>query len=149
MRKTCKSNVQIVMVASMAGHLSQLSPGRQAQFAAKSLDRATLNRLVQEFTDDVASGKHRQRGWGNSNYGFSKLAVIAYTKMIAREEETTGTGVSVNCCCPGYCRTDMSSNRGPRSPDDGAQNASMLALQSSGPMQLNGEFVQNCGVSSW
>lgn len=142
------SDPSVVMVASMAGHLSQLSPARQAQFAADSLDRRRLDSLVQEFASDVAAAAHHERGWGSSNYGFSKLALIAYTKMAAREEAAAGSGVSLNCCCPGYCRTDMSSNRGPRSPADGARNATLLALQT-GPAALTGEFVQNGAVSAW
>ena len=50
------------------------------------------------------------------------------------------------CCCPGYCKTDMSSNRGPRPPAVGARNAAMLALPE---CALNGEFVQDEAVSAW
>ena len=89
--------------------------------------------LADEFAADVAAGRHKANGWGNSNYGFSKLCVIAYTKLLARRY--AGTALNVNCCCPGYCRTDMASNRGPRPPEVGARNAVMLAE----PECFNGE----------
>ncbi len=57
-------------------------------------------------------------------------------------------GVKVNCCCPGYCDTDMSSHRGPRSPHDGAQNAVILATLPSSELP-SGEFYQNRKLSRW
>ena len=91
----------------------------------------------------MAAGTHRQDGWGNSNYGLSKLAVIAATRVFARENP----GVLVNACCPGYCDTDMSSHRGPRPPAEGAANAVMLVdLPDGGP---SGGFYQNLAPSKW
>ena len=40
--------------------------------------------LVPLLQRDVASGVHAQKGWGRSNYGLSKLAVIAATKVQAK-----------------------------------------------------------------
>ncbi len=94
----------------------------------------------------LQAGVHKARGWGNSNYGLSKLALIAYTKLVAREEAACGSNVRANACCPGYCNTDMTSHSGHRSPADGARNAVMLALDVSG---LNGEFLQDYKVSRW
>lgn len=39
--------------------------------------------------------------------GLSKLAVIAATKVWAREE----VNIKVNACCPGYCVTDSKISR--------------------------------------
>ena len=72
------------------------------------------------------------------------MCVIAYTKLLARRY--AGTALRVNCCCPGYCRTDMASNRGPRPPEVGARNAVMLAEPE---CSLNGEFIQDERVSEW
>ena len=72
------------------------------------------------------------------------MCVIAYTKLLAWRY--AGTALNVNCCCPGYCRTDMASNRGPRPPEVGARNAVMLADPS---CALNGEFIQDERVSEW
>eukprot|EP00434_Breviolum_minutum_P014400 symbB.v1.2.012697.t1/scaffold812.1/size160323/5 len=108
---------KIVNVASMAGRLRQLSPPLQAEFASETLDRHRLVNLVQSFVSAVQSGRHKELGWSNSNYGMSKLSLIAYTRLLAREEQT----LQVNACCPGYCRTDMSSNRGGQDPSLGAR----------------------------
>jgi carbonyl reductase 1 len=77
-----------------------------------------------------------------SNKGMSKLGVIAATKVFAREEPS----ISVNSCCPGYCNTDMTSNMGRRSPDDGAKNAIIPATMKNPP---TGEHFADFGVSTW
>jgi len=92
----------------------------------------------------VQAGQHHSRGWGRSNYGLSKLALIAATRVLSRENP----GVKVNCCCPGYCDTDMTSHRGPRSAHDGAQNAVDLAALRSSELP-SGAFFQNGKVSVW
>jgi carbonyl reductase 1 len=156
----------VVTVASMAGALRQIqSADLRAQFSAADLDRPTLDGLVRKFETDVASGNHASEGWGNSNYGFSKLAMIAYTKLLAAEETKRHTSggegaphkVLVNCCCPGYCDTDMTSHKGSRAAADGARNAVMLALQRNtegggagrGGLLLHGEFLRDYEVAQW
>lgn len=94
--------------------LSQLrSPELQQIFhsANESLTRInySLFSLVEKFQLDALNDRERQEGWGNSNYGFSKLALIAMTKIWVREEAMNG--IAVNCCCPGYCATDMFSHK--------------------------------------
>ena len=138
------ANGNLVNIASMAGRLGQVSAERQEQFTSPKLTTEELTALADEFAADVAAGRHKANGWGNSNYGFSKLCVIAYTKLLARRY--AGTALNVNCCCPGYCRTDMASNRGPRPPEVGARNAVMLAEPE---CSLNGEFIQDERVSEW
>jgi carbonyl reductase 1 len=134
---------RLVTVASMAGHLNQLSPNLQAQFSSPSLTMDGLRSLVAKFMQDVATGTHRQEGWGNSNYGFSKLAVIAASTIWARENP----GILVNACCPGYCDTDMTSHRGTRSPADGARNAtSLVELPDDGP---SGGFYKDMREAVW
>eukprot|EP00635_Sarcinochrysidales_sp_CCMP3193_P003422 CAMPEP_0118919990 /NCGR_PEP_ID=MMETSP1166-20130328/18840_1 /TAXON_ID=1104430 /ORGANISM="Chrysoreinhardia sp, Strain CCMP3193" /LENGTH=262 /DNA_ID=CAMNT_0006860525 /DNA_START=49 /DNA_END=837 /DNA_ORIENTATION=- len=134
---------QIVNVASMAGKLSQLEPHRQKQFTDPGLSKEVLVDLVREFEADVAQGQHADKGWSNSNYGFSKLAVIAYTKILARDAPDT---LKVNCCCPGYCATDMSSHKGPRSAADGARNAVMLAQPG---ISYSGVFIRDEAPAEW
>lgn len=134
---------RIVNVASMAGKLKQLSPARQRSFTSPSLTIGELDGLVGEFEADVAAGKDLgAAGWGRSNYGFSKLAVIAATKVYARLHPS----IKINACCPGYCDTDMSSHKGPRPPSEGAKNAVIPATMTGCP---TGEFFQDVKLSSW
>jgi len=135
---------RIVNVASMAGRLSQIqSASLREKFTSPHLTLSELRSLVDQFQNDVLDGSHRGKGWGNSNYGMSKLALIAATKVLAREEQGK---VKVNCFCPGYCDTDMSSHKGPRPPADGAKIGVLLAVMDNCP---SGEFYENMEKSVW
>ena len=57
--------------------------------------------------------------------------------------------VLVNSCCPGYCRTDMSSQRGNKSADEGAETPVLLATalpDSDGP---SGKFFYEGRETEW
>ena len=137
------SDARIVNVASMSGHLNQIkSKELKDQFRSSSLTMPALKTLVIKFEMDVKSGQHLNQGWGNSNYGMSKLAVIAATKVWANENPE----IKINCCCPGYCKTDMTSQNGARNPSDGARNAVLPATMENPP---TGELFANFEVSSW
>jgi carbonyl reductase 1 len=135
---------RIVNVASMSGHLSQLkSEELQNRFSSQSLTIPELNQLVDQFESDVKDDTYASKGWGRSNYGLSKLAVIAATRIWARENAGV---VTVNSCCPGYCKTDMTSQKGRRDPAEGARNAVMPATMEQPP---TGEFFADFDVSTW
>jgi carbonyl reductase 1 len=138
------SDARIVNVASMAGRLGQVSPALQRAFAAPDLTLPALRALVDGFKSDVAAGVHASRGWSKSNYGMSKLALIAATRVLARDEPD----IRVNACCPGYCDTSMTSHKGPRPPAEGARNAVVLAT---GPREScpTGAFYQDERPSEW
>lgn len=136
---------RIVNVASMAGRLAQLrSNDLQSKFSSPSLTMVELHNLVDDFETCALDGTYAQKGWGSSNYGLSKLALIAATKIMARDE--AANGIKVNSCCPGYCDTDMTSHKGSRPPSDGALNAVLPATMENSP---TGEFFQNMKVSEW
>jgi len=138
-------DARIVNVASMAGRLSQLrSKELQNKFSSPQLTEQELCALVDKFESDVKGGTHISEGWGNSNYGMSKLSLIAMTKIWARDEASNG--IAVNCCCPGYCNTDMTSQKGPRPSLEGARNAVIPALMSNPP---SGEYFSDFKVSTW
>lgn len=138
------TDARIVNVASMSGHLSQIqSKELRDKFTSSKLTMPELQQLVDKFETDVQNGNHRQEGWGNSNYGMSKLAVIAATKIWARQEAPT---IVVNCCCPGYCKTDMTSQKGGRDPSDGARNAVIPATMENPP---TGAFFRDYKVGEW
>jgi carbonyl reductase 1 len=137
------SDPRVVSVASMAGRLSQVSKDLQKDFSSPQLTMDHLMDLMQGFVDSVADGTHRDKGYGNSNYGMSKLGVIAATRIWAQQEKE----VKFYSCCPGYCKTDMSSQGGDRDPADGAKNAVIPATMKDPPK--SGAFFQNYEEYDW
>ena len=136
------SGGRIVNVASQAGHLKILrSDTLRDTFTSPSLTVDQLNELMKDFVDDVERGAHDQRGWPNTCYGTSKLAVIALTKILAREH----SNLIVNACCPGYCATDMSSHKGPRSAEKGSETPFYLATEAT----KSGDFYYDNEILAW
>lgn len=116
---------RVVNVASLAGHLSILrSEEIKKEFTDRSLTVTQLSALMNRFIQDAEAKKVDEIGWPKSNYGTSKLGVIAYTKVLARDHPD----LLVNCCCPGRCQTDMSSNRGTHTAEVGARTVVLPAL---------------------
>jgi carbonyl reductase 1 len=113
-------NSRIVFLASQAGTaaLGNCSRNLQTQWEANDLSRRQIYDLLDEFRNSVQRGTFRQDGWPESNYGMSKLAIIALTKDLSRTLQERN--ILVNSCCPGFCRTNMSSHRGNRDAARGA-----------------------------
>ncbi len=66
------NDARIVNVASMAGRLGQIrSKELRDKFSSTNLSKEELCSLVDQFETDVNNGTHLEKGWGNSNYGFS------------------------------------------------------------------------------
>ena len=102
-------------------------------------------------TEDVANWVNDLVRWhwlepGEADPYLRAPGLTVKQRLVAIARLYAGTALNVNCCCPGYCRTDMASNRGPRPPEVGARNAVMLAEAS---CKLNGEFIQDERVSEW
>jgi carbonyl reductase 1 len=135
---------RIVNVASQAG-LLRILPSREKveAFTSPTLTVDEISDMMKHFIESVQQGKHAAEGWPNTCYGTSKLAVIALTRVLAKNEP----GILINACCPGYCSTDMSSHRGTRSAEEGARTPAFLAmLPDGGP---TGKFFYDEAEINW
>jgi NAD(P)-dependent dehydrogenase (short-subunit alcohol dehydrogenase family) len=83
-------------------------------FLPPMLDRG-WGRVV-NVTTELAARAHERRDGGV--YAATKIALNAMTRALA--EDLEGTGVLVNACSPGWCRTDMGGEDAPRSAAQGA-----------------------------
>ena len=142
--KKSPRGAKIVNVASMAGHLKILaaSPDKQKQFVEAS-STAEVKALAQSFIEAVKDGTHAAKGWPNTCYGMSKLALISYTNMLSRREPS----IQVNSCCPGYVATSMSSGRGTKTPAQGAVTPTMLAMLAD--KSVTGQFWSEGRSKDW
>eukprot|EP00602_Paraphysomonas_sp_CaronLab_P007610 CAMPEP_0185023290 /NCGR_PEP_ID=MMETSP1103-20130426/5979_1 /TAXON_ID=36769 /ORGANISM="Paraphysomonas bandaiensis, Strain Caron Lab Isolate" /LENGTH=240 /DNA_ID=CAMNT_0027555821 /DNA_START=157 /DNA_END=876 /DNA_ORIENTATION=+ len=137
---------RVVNVASSTGHLKIIKDeNKRAAFSSNDLTIDQLNNMMETFVSDVESGCHRDNNWPDTCYGMSKLGVIAMTKVLAREEAPR---VAINACCPGYCDTDMTSHKGPRTAEHGARTPALLALMNSDPLPT-GKFFYDEEETAW
>jgi len=123
-----RRNARIVMVSSGMGEVSCLSAELRNEVTDASLDRARLLAFTERFVSEVTRGTHAKRGWPSSAYRVSKVAMNAYTRIVARELAKDARQILVNAACPGWVRTAMGGAHAPRAPEEGARTPVWLAL---------------------
>lgn len=97
--------------------------------------------MVSKFLRDVRNGTWKSQGWPSywTDYAVSKLALNAHSRVLAKRYSYKGSGLSVNCICPGFTQTSMTKGKGTHTADHAASLAASLALLP--PHQLpNGKF---------
>ncbi|XP_071994836.1 carbonyl reductase [NADPH] 1-like [Engystomops pustulosus] len=148
-----KLNGRVVNVSSMmsSSALTRCSPELQERFRSDSITEDELTKLMEKFVDNAKKGVHQERGWPNSAYGVSKIGVTVLSKIQARRVKETrkGEGIILNACCPGWVRTDMTSTKATKSPDEGAVTTVYWALLPTGVNSPYGELVSEKKVVPW
>ncbi|KAL8056374.1 hypothetical protein ABFX02_04G116100 [Erythranthe guttata] len=98
----------------------------------ESLSEDLIDQTLNTFLEQVKDGKWENGGWPQvfTDYSLSKLAVSAYTRLMARifSELPEGQKIYINCYCPGWVKTAMTGWAGHTSPEEGADTAVWLAL---------------------
>ncbi|ERN06320.1 hypothetical protein AMTRI_Chr06g169960 [Amborella trichopoda] len=131
---------RIVNVSSRLGRLN----GRRNRLGDAALrqqlsDDATLseeliNCTVSKFLEQVKQGSWVSGGWPQNftDYSVSKLAVNAYTRLLAKRLLTRSDvqKVYINCYCPGWVKTAMTGWQGNNTLEEGADTGVWLALMS-------------------
>jgi len=103
---------------------------------------AEIDQILTDFIKYAKEGTHSKHGFPNTAYGMSKVGTTALSLLQQRQFDKEGReDVVVNACCPGYVDTDMSSHKGPLTPDQGAETPLYLALLPSNASEPRGEFV--------
>ncbi|KAL0710413.1 hypothetical protein Bca4012_017391 [Brassica carinata] len=97
-----------------------------------SLTEEIVDETVSDFLKQVEKGTWESGGWPHSftDYSVSKMAVNAYTRVLAKElsERPEGEKIYANCFCPGWVKTAMTGYAGNVSAEDGADTGVWLAL---------------------
>ncbi|KAL5727551.1 (+)-neomenthol dehydrogenase [Ranunculus cassubicifolius] len=122
------NSANVVNVSSQYGQLKHI-PNEKVKMELNNVESLTeerLDELLQCFLNDLREDKLESNGWPVtvSAYKVSKVAVNAYTRMIAYKYPN----MRINCVHPGYVKTDISFNRGILSPEEGAKGPVKLAL---------------------
>jgi NAD(P)-dependent dehydrogenase (short-subunit alcohol dehydrogenase family) len=137
-------NANVVNVSSGMGELSAASPELRRRLLDPALTRAALDALVDDFVARVRAGAHDLGGWPRNAYRVSKIALNAFTRLLA---PSLGEGRRVNAVSPGWVRTRMGGSGAPRSVERGAEGIVWAAtLGRDGP---NGEFFQDGRRLDW
>jgi len=107
----------------------------------ENLSEDKVEHMVALFLDHVKRGIWKERGWPKvwTDYSVSKLALSAYSRLLAKQNKRHK--LSVNCFCPGFTRTAMTRGQGHRTAEKAAEIGVSIALLA--PSELpTGEFFK-------
>ncbi|KAL6899618.1 hypothetical protein ACP4OV_006276 [Aristida adscensionis] len=123
---------RILNVSSLLGLLNKVrDPAlRRMLLDERALTERDIEAMAERFLAEVRDGTWRGGGWPEvwTDYAVSKLALNAYSRLLAARLAAAGQRVSVNCFCPGFTRTDMTRGWGKRTADEAGRVAAGLAL---------------------
>ncbi|XP_047329322.1 short-chain dehydrogenase/reductase 2b-like [Impatiens glandulifera] len=121
---------RILNISSRLGSLDKL---RDLDLRASMEDLEHLSEdkivgMLDMFLSDYKQQDKQQGGWPEvwTDYSVSKLALNAYSKLLARRYKHQG--ITVNCFCPGFTQTSMTQGKGTHTPDHAASIAATFAL---------------------
>ncbi|KAL8106768.1 hypothetical protein AgCh_023513 [Apium graveolens] len=92
----------------------------------ENLTEENIDEILKWFLKDFKENSLKANGWPItvSAYKLSKAAINAYTRLLARKFPN----MLINCVHPGYCQTNITSETGPLTPEEGARTPAMVAL---------------------
>lgn len=120
------------------------------RWSKEDITKEEIEKLLTEFVDAVSEGTYADKGWPKWGYGISKLGIDVYhPTVLARNPEVKKKNIQVNVCCPGYVKTDMTSQKGELSIEDGIKTPVFLIEQ---PFEVKeewqGRFFYKCEPTS-
>ncbi|XP_033639673.1 carbonyl reductase [NADPH] 1-like [Asterias rubens] len=148
-----KPGGRVVSVASFTGKMAfdKMSKENQDRLTATKTEE-DVALLMKEFVEAANKGDHVSKGWPDWGYAMTKLGVIGAVKALAQknQSENPKDDILIMACCPGYVDTDMTSNKGKKTPDEGADTPVYLAMLPPGSAGFNGNmYADRALVNVW
>ncbi|CAN1318348.1 Salutaridine reductase [Linum perenne] len=138
---------RIVNVSSMAGLLKMVKNEWAIGVLsdADNLTEETVEVVLKRLMEDFKEGLLEKKGWPSFSptYCVSKACLNAYTRIIANKY----TNFCINCVCPGFVKTDMNLQVGPKTTKEGSKGPVMLALLPDG--SPSGRFFDQTVAASF
>ncbi|XP_047157364.1 (+)-neomenthol dehydrogenase-like [Vigna umbellata] len=139
---------RIVNVSSTLGQLESFpkeSWARGVLCDGEKLTEEKVDEIVKKFLSDYKEGSLESKGWPRylGAYIVSKAAMNGYTRILAKKHPS----FCINSVCPGYVKTDITSNTGFLTVEEGAASPVKLSLLPNG--SPSGLFYFRTDVASF
>jgi len=147
-----RPHARVVNVSSRASCMSanKCSDALKQRMVDPDIDMAKVKQLMTEFVCSAKDGSLSAAGWRESGYGCSKIGVTLMSFVQQKELDTDPReDIIVNACCPGYVDTDMTSHKGPKTIDEGADTLVYLAMLPPKATSPKGQFVAERKIINW
>ncbi|XP_053399798.1 carbonyl reductase [NADPH] 1-like [Mercenaria mercenaria] len=147
-----KPHARVVNVSSMSSSSAakKCSPEMRSKFLVPDLDVAKVEELMTKFVNSAKDGSYEKKGWCQSAYGCSKIGVTLLSFAQQKEfNKDSRADIVVNACCPGYVDTDMTSHKGKKTIDQGADTPLYLALLPPNTTSPKGNYVSDRKIKTW
>ncbi|KAL5011368.1 hypothetical protein ScPMuIL_009919 [Solemya velum] len=149
-----RDHARVVHVSSMGSKMAidrcSDDVKRRVKSASEQSTTDSIEKLLDEFVQAAKSGKHQELGWANTAYGMSKIGVtVSAIIQQGQFNKDSRKDLVVNACCPGYVATDMSSFKGHKTIDEGADTPVYLALLPPASDSPKGEFVSDRQIKTF
>jgi len=147
-----RSHARVVNVSSMVSQMSLGKCSDDAKLRVLSVKNVEeIEAFMTDFVESAKVGKHKDKGWPDSSYGMSKVGVTALSLIQHKnlEADKSREDIVVNACCPGYVSTDMTSHKGHKKVEEGADTPLYLALLPPNVESPRGCFVSERKIGKW
>ncbi|MED6148318.1 hypothetical protein PIB30_052044 [Stylosanthes scabra] len=136
--KASSAGGRIVNVSSRLGRLNgkrnriENEELREKISNVETLNEELIHETLTTFIKQVEDGTWSTGGWPQTftDYSVSKLAVNAYTRLMAHKlsERPDGEKIYINCYCPGWVKTALTGYAGSVTVEQGADTGVWLSL---------------------
>ncbi|KAL4230729.1 NADH-cytochrome b5 reductase [Mactra antiquata] len=148
-----RPHARVVNVSSMATKYAaeKCSKDLLQQFSSPDLSMNKVEQLMTDFVNAAKSGTAKDKGWPEYSYGVTKIGVTLMTFVQQKElnKDESRSDIVVNACCPGYVSTDMSSFKGTKTIDEGADTPLYLALLPPNTTSPKGNYCSDRKISTF
>ncbi|CAH8451965.1 unnamed protein product [Schistosoma turkestanicum] len=143
-------NARVVNVSSTLSlvNLKNLSDDLYKKIVGQ-MNLSELKEIMEEFVKSAEDGTYSEKGWPSSAYGVSKVGLTKASYILGEMLKDDPRGIVINSCCPGYVDTDMTSHKGTKTTDEGADTPFYLATLPIGSKEPVNQFVYERKVVNW
>ncbi|KAG8369412.1 hypothetical protein BUALT_Bualt14G0008400 [Buddleja alternifolia] len=139
---------RILNISSRLGLLNKLKNPKLKEMLLdeEHLSEKQIEGMVNLFLENVKSGTWKSQGWPQvwTDYAVSKLALNAYSRVLAKRYK--GCGISVNCFCPGFTQTSMTGGKGAYTAEAVAEVGARVALLPAEELTTGKFYIETCNT---
>ncbi|XP_055353649.1 carbonyl reductase [NADPH] 1-like [Paramacrobiotus metropolitanus] len=147
-----RPSARVVNVSSCMGNVTYITNSAiKERVISEELTVEELKKIMNDFVSAAKRDTHKDVGFPTTAYGMSKIGVTALSSIQQREfdKDKTRPDIVVNAVHPGYVDTDMSSHKGTKTIDEGAESSLYAALLPD-KTDIRGQYISsNSNVENW